>query len=75
MLYWMGSTMMAAISPRCRFRTASRALALLYGATTVSVSCESGMPADAGTELGASGGPMSSAAGRMLIRTSSWWPW
>ena len=75
MLYWIGSTMMAAISPRLRSRIASSASALLNGATTVSASRERGMPAVAGTVFGASTGPISWEGGTMLTRTSSWWPW
>ena len=56
MLYWIGSTMMAAISPRWRSRMASSASALLNGATIVSASRERGMPAVAGTVFGASTG-------------------
>ncbi len=75
MLNCTGSTMIAAISSRLASRMSARMSGSLNGAITVSAIRERGMPADAGTVVGCSIGPMCSRGGWMLTRTSSWWPW
>ena len=68
-----GSTMNAATSPACSTR--SSASASLYGMTITSSIVPWVMPADCGTEWGASAGPALSSGGLFEIITSSWWPW